>query len=80
MPSFFHYPELRERLIVLEGWSKAYSMTGWRLGWSFWPKNLVEHVNKLVINSVRWMEQSLLYDWLENGLECMAREFNLACY
>ena len=47
MPTFFNYPELRERLIVLEGWSKAYSMTGWRLGWSFWPKNLVEHVNKL---------------------------------
>ena len=52
MPTFFNYPELRERLIVLEGWSKAYSMTGWRLGWSFWPENLVEHVNKLLINSV----------------------------
>tara|TARA_B100000131_G_scaffold307205_1_gene335142 strand:+ start:298 stop:1467 length:1170 start_codon:yes stop_codon:yes gene_type:complete len=52
MPTFFNYPELRERLIVLEGWSKAYSMTGWRLGWSFWPKHLVEHVNKLLINSV----------------------------
>ncbi len=52
MPSFFYYPELRERLIVLEGWSKAYSMTGWRLGWSFWPKHLIEHVNKLLINSV----------------------------
>ena len=52
MPTFFNYPELRERLIVLDGWSKAYAMTGWRLGWSFWPKNLVEHVNKLLINSV----------------------------
>ena len=52
MPTFFNYPELRDRLIVLEGWSKAYSMTGWRLGWSFWPENLVEHVNKLLINSV----------------------------
>ena len=52
MPSFFYYPELRERLIVLEGWSKAYSMTGWRLGWSFWPERLIEHVNKLLINSV----------------------------
>ena len=52
MPTFFNYPELRERLIVLEGWSKAYSMTGWRLGWSFWPKDLVEHVNKLLVNSV----------------------------
>jgi aspartate aminotransferase len=52
MPSFFYYTELRERLIVLEGWSKAYSMTGWRLGWSFWPEHLIEHVNKLLINSV----------------------------
>ena len=52
MPTFFNYPELRERLIVLEGWSKAYSMTGWRLGWSFWPENLIPHVNKLLINSV----------------------------
>ncbi|MBD1165544.1 aminotransferase class I/II-fold pyridoxal phosphate-dependent enzyme [Pelagibacterales bacterium SAG-MED10] len=52
MPSFFYYSELRERLIVLEGWSKAYSMTGWRLGWSFWPEHLIEHVNKLLINSV----------------------------
>ena len=52
MPSFFYYPQLRERLIVLEGWSKAYSMTGWRLGWSFWPEHLIEHVNKLLINSV----------------------------
>tara|TARA_B100001123_G_scaffold221964_1_gene250137 strand:+ start:414 stop:1580 length:1167 start_codon:yes stop_codon:yes gene_type:complete len=52
MPSFFNYPELRDRLIVLEGWSKAYSMTGWRLGWSFWPEHLVPHVNKLLINSV----------------------------
>ena len=35
MPTFFNYPELRDRLIVLDGWSKAYSMTGWRLGWRF---------------------------------------------
>jgi len=52
MPTFFNYPELRDRLIVLEGWSKAYSMTGWRLGWSFWPEQLIEHINKLLINSV----------------------------
>jgi aspartate aminotransferase len=58
MPTFFNYPELRDRLIVLEGWSKAYSMTGWRLGWSFWPENLIEHVNKLLINSVSCVNAS----------------------
>jgi len=52
MPTFFNYPELQDRLIVLDGWSKAYAMTGWRLGWSVWPENLVTHVNKLLINSV----------------------------
>ena len=52
MPSFFHYEALMDRLIVLDGWSKAYSMTGWRLGWSYWPKEMVAHVNKLLINSV----------------------------
>jgi len=52
MPTFFNYPDLRDRLIVLEGWSKAYSMTGWRLGWSFWPEELIGHINKLLINSV----------------------------
>jgi len=61
MPSFFNYPELRERLIVLEGWSKAYSMTGWRLGWSFWPKKLIKHVNKLLVNSVSCVNAAAQY-------------------
>ena len=61
MPTFFNYPELRERLIVLEGWSKAYSMTGWRLGWSFWPEHLIEHVNKLLINSVSCVNAAAQY-------------------
>ena len=32
------YPEIRDRLILLDGWSKTYAMTGWRLGYSVWPK------------------------------------------
>ena len=58
MPTFFNYPELQNRLIVLDGWSKAYSMTGWRMGWSVWPENLVEHVIKLIINSVSCVNAS----------------------
>jgi len=50
MPSFLNYENLRERLIVLEGWSKTFCMTGWRLGWSIWPKELYEHANKLCVN------------------------------
>ena len=52
MPTFFNYPELQDRLIVLDGWSKAYAMTGWRLGWCVVPEKLVSHINKLLINSV----------------------------
>ena len=51
MPSFFYYPELYDRLIVMDGWSKTYAMTGWRLGWSVWPKSLIENVTKMAINS-----------------------------
>ena len=50
MPSFLNYEKLQERLIVLEGWSKTFCMTGWRLGWSVWPKKLYEHANKLCVN------------------------------
>jgi len=51
MPTFFDYPDLYDRLIVLDGWSKAYSMTGWRLGWSVWPEKLVDHVIKFCVNN-----------------------------
>ena len=47
MPTFFNYPELRERLIVLEGWSKAYSMTGWRLGYIGAPKSIASACSKV---------------------------------
>jgi len=50
MPSLLKYETIRDRLIVLDGWSKTFCMTGWRLGWSVWPKTLIEHANKLCIN------------------------------
>jgi len=49
--SLLRYPELRDRLIVLDGWSKTYAMTGWRLGFSVWPTALVPHVSRLCVNS-----------------------------
>ncbi|MFG1462675.1 pyridoxal phosphate-dependent aminotransferase [Xanthobacter sp. DSM 24535] len=45
------YPEIRDRLILLNGWSKTYAMTGWRLGYSIWPKALYEQVRKLSVNA-----------------------------
>lgn len=49
--SFLKFPEIRDRLIVLDGFSKTYAMTGWRLGWSIWPKQLVAHATRLCVNS-----------------------------
>jgi aspartate/methionine/tyrosine aminotransferase len=48
--SLLTFPEIRERLILLNGFSKTWAMTGWRLGWSVWPKPLFDKVRKLAVN------------------------------
>ena len=35
----------------MDGWSKTYAMTGWRLGWSVWPETLIDKVTRMAINS-----------------------------
>ena len=45
------YPEIRDRLILLNGWSKTYAMTGWRLGYSVWPDRLYNYARKLAVNA-----------------------------
>jgi aspartate/methionine/tyrosine aminotransferase len=45
------YPEIRDRLILLNGWSKTYAMTGWRLGYAVWPESLVDKARKLAVNA-----------------------------
>ena len=45
------YPEIRDRVILLNGWSKTYAMTGWRMGYSVWPASLYERVRKLAVNA-----------------------------
>jgi len=48
--SMLAYPEIADRLILLDGWSKTYAMTGWRLGYAVWPERLAEHATRLAIN------------------------------
>ena len=48
--SLLTYPSIRDRLIVLNGWSKTWAMTGWRMGWSIWPDALYDKVRKLAVN------------------------------
>lgn len=45
-------PGMQERTIILDGFSKTYAMTGWRLGYGLLPPELVGHVTKLMVNSV----------------------------
>jgi aspartate/methionine/tyrosine aminotransferase len=44
------YPSIRDRVILLNGWSKTYAMTGWRLGYAVWPGKLYEFARKLAVN------------------------------
>ncbi|MFN3974481.1 MAG: pyridoxal phosphate-dependent aminotransferase [Dehalococcoidia bacterium] len=46
------FPDMFHRTIILDGLSKTYAMTGWRLGWGIFPPELVEPVVRLVTNSV----------------------------
>ncbi len=49
--SLLQYEEIKNRVIVLDGFSKTYAMTGWRLGYSIWPANLIPHIIRLCTNS-----------------------------
>jgi aspartate/methionine/tyrosine aminotransferase len=48
--SLLEFPAIRDRLIVLDGWSKTYAMTGWRMGYGIWPASLIEAATRLAIN------------------------------
>ena len=48
--SLLRYPELADRLILLDGWSKTYAMTGWRLGYGVWPPALFDAALRLAVN------------------------------
>ncbi len=48
--SLLTYPALRDRLILLDGWSKTYAMTGWRIGYGVWPRALIDGATRLAVN------------------------------
>ena len=50
--SITRFPGMRERTVILDGLSKSYAMTGWRIGYGVMPEPLVEPVSRLVTNSV----------------------------
>ena len=63
--SLLSYPEIRDRLILLNGWSKTYAMTGWRLGYSVWPPELYDKARKLAVNAWSCVNAPAQYAALE---------------
>lgn len=76
------YPEIRDRLILLNGWSKTYAMTGWRLGYSVWPDRLYNYARKLAVNAWSCVNAPSQYAALEaltgpqDEVEKMVAEFD----
>ncbi|MEO0797655.1 MAG: pyridoxal phosphate-dependent aminotransferase [Pseudomonadota bacterium] len=79
--SLLRYEGLRDRLIVLDGWSKTYAMTGWRLGYGVWPEALVETVVRLAVNSFSCVNAPTQYAGIaalegpQDNVHDMARAF-----
>jgi len=48
--SLLEFEAIRDRVILLDGWSKTYAMTGWRLGYGVWPAALIDGATRLAIN------------------------------
>ena len=63
--SLLNYPSIKSRLIILNGWSKTYAMTGWRLGYGIFPNFLIEAADKLAVNVHSCVNASAQYAALE---------------
>ena len=76
------FPQITDRVIVLDGWSKTYAMTGWRLGYGIFPDSIFDYAEKLAINCHSCVNVASQYAGIEalNGsqkdVEKMIREFD----
>jgi len=76
------YPEIRDRLILLDGWSKTYAMTGWRLGYSVWPRSLYDAARKFAVNSYSCVNSAAQFAGLaaltgpQDAVHAMVAEFD----
>ncbi len=80
--SLLEWETLRGRLIVLDGWSKTYAMTGWRLGFSVWPATLIEPATRLAINDHSCVNAAAQYAGIaalegpQGGVDAMVAAFD----
>ena len=63
--SLLKYDNIKDRVIVLDGWSKTYSMTGWRLGYGIFPKDIFSFAEKLAINCHSCVNSATQYAGIE---------------
>ncbi len=74
-------PDMLRNTIILDGFSKTYAMTGWRLGYGIFPDDLVEPITRLMTNSVSCTAQYAQYACIaalkgpQDEPEAMVREF-----
>lgn len=70
-PHILHVaPELKDRVIVINGASKAYSMTGWRLGWAVGPKDIIHAMSNYQSQSVSCPSAPAQYGAVEGIKSC----------
>ncbi|PPR17006.1 MAG: Aspartate aminotransferase [Alphaproteobacteria bacterium MarineAlpha9_Bin3] len=80
--SMLNYQSILNRLIILDGWSKTYAMTGWRIGYGIWPIKLADKATRLNINSVSCTNAATQYAAIEalrgpqDQVKIMIDEFN----
>jgi aspartate/methionine/tyrosine aminotransferase len=75
-------PGMARRTIILDGFSKSYAMTGWRLGYGIMPPELVPHITRLAVNSVSCAATFSQFaaiaalDGPQDEVQAMAHEFS----
>jgi len=80
--SLLTFEGIRDRLILLDGWSKTYAMTGWRMGFSVWPDGLIDKARKLGVNAWSCVNAPAQYGALaalsgsQTAVHDMVREFD----
>lgn len=80
--SLLAYPHLRDRVILLDGWSKTYAMTGWRVGYSVWPAALIDTAVRLAVNDHSCVNAATQFAALEaltgpqDPVDAMVRAFD----
>jgi aspartate aminotransferase len=79
--SLMNYPGMEERTLIIDGFSKSFAMTGWRLGYAVAPPRIVPALNMLAVNSYTCVAEFSQYAAIEalkdrgGTTPCMVREF-----